>query len=152
MTCWEIFAPADAYTETDKGELSAAITSIYADYAGLPEFYVVVIFQKQPTDTIYVGGKTADNFVFIRVDHFARQLDIPEARAACMAVIEEKLAPFVKDRGFDWVVHIDETPMDLWRIQGLVPPLPESDMEKIWAKENRPIPDEIASRPPTRLS
>ena len=59
-----------------------------------------------------------------------------------MAVIEEKLAPFVKDRGFDWEVHIDETPMDLWRVQGMVPPLPESETERVWAKENRPIPYE----------
>lgn len=34
-------------------------------------------------------------------------------------IIEEKLAPFVKERGYDWEVHIDETPMDLWRTHGL---------------------------------
>jgi phenylpyruvate tautomerase PptA (4-oxalocrotonate tautomerase family) len=144
MPCWEIFTPANAYTEEDREQLSEAITSIYAGYGNLPEFYVVVIFQEKPANSIYVGGKAANNFVRIRVDHVARQMDIPEVRAACMAVIEDTLAPFVKDRGFDWEVHIDETPMDLWRIQGLVPPLPDSEMEKLWAKENRPIPDEIA--------
>jgi phenylpyruvate tautomerase PptA (4-oxalocrotonate tautomerase family) len=144
MSCWEIFAPTNAYTEKDKEELSEAITSMYVDYAGLPPFYVVVIFHEQRDRSIYVGGKVANNFVRIRVDHFARQLDTAEARAACMAVIEEKLAPFVKERGFDWEVHIDETPMDLWRVQGLVPPLPDSEMEMVWAKENRPIPYEPA--------
>ena len=39
-----------------------------------------------------------------------------------MTVAEEKLAPFIKERGYDWEIHIDETPMDLWRTQGLVPP------------------------------
>jgi hypothetical protein len=57
---------------------------------------------------------------------------------------EEKLAPFIKERGYDWEIHIDETPMDLWRTQALVPP-PESDMEKLWAKENRPIPYDVAA-------
>jgi hypothetical protein len=33
--------------------------------------------------------------------------------------------------------------MDLWRVQGLVPPPPESDIEKLWAKENRPVPYEL---------
>jgi phenylpyruvate tautomerase PptA (4-oxalocrotonate tautomerase family) len=144
MTCWEIFVPENAYTEKDKEQLSEAITSIYVDYARLPEFYIVVIFQEKPAQSIYVGGKAANNFVRIRIDHFSRQLDTAEERAACMAVIEEKLAPLVKERGFDWEIHIDETPMDLWRIQGLVPPLPGSEMEQAWAKQNRPIPYEVA--------
>jgi phenylpyruvate tautomerase PptA (4-oxalocrotonate tautomerase family) len=144
MTCCEIFAPPNAFTETDKEQLSEAITSMYVDYAGLPEFYVVVIFHEQRDHSVYVGGKVTKNFVRIRVDHFARQLDTAESRAACMAVMEEKLAPLVKERGFDWEVQIDETPMDLWRVQGLVPPLPNSEMEHVWAKENRPIPYEVA--------
>jgi hypothetical protein len=61
-----------------------------------------------------------------------------------MAVIEEKLAPLVKERGYDWEVHIDETPTDLWRVQGLVPPPPESSTERLWAKENKPTPYEMA--------
>jgi phenylpyruvate tautomerase PptA (4-oxalocrotonate tautomerase family) len=142
VTCWEIFAPENAYTEEEKQQLSEAITSIYVDYAHIPEFYVVVIFHDRPANSIYVGGKAANNFVRIRVDHFARQMDTAEVRATCMAVIEEKLAPLVKERRFDWQVHIDETPMDLWRVQGMVPPLPESGMERVWAKENRPIPYE----------
>ena len=117
---------------------------MYVDYAGLPEFYVVVIFHDKPAHSIYVGGKAANNFVRIRIDHVARQLDTAEARAGCMAIIEEKLAPLIKERGFDWEVHIDETPMDLWRVQGMVPPLPDSKMEKVWADEKRPIPYELA--------
>ena len=144
MACWEIFAPENAYTAGEQEQLSEAITSMYVDYAQLPKFYVVVIFHEKPAYSIYVGGKAVNNFVRIRIDHFSRQLDTAEVRAACMAVIEEKLAPLVKERGFNWEVHIDETPMDLWRVQGLVPPLPGSEMERVWAKENRPIPYELA--------
>jgi phenylpyruvate tautomerase PptA (4-oxalocrotonate tautomerase family) len=144
VACWEIFAPENAYTAGEQEQLSEAITSMYVDYAQLPKFYVVVIFHEKPAYSIYVGGKAVNNFVRIRIDHFSRQLDTAEVRAACMAVIEEKLAPLVKERGFNWEVHIDETPMDLWRVQGLVPPLPGSETEKAWAKENRPTPYELA--------
>jgi hypothetical protein len=44
-----------------------------------------------------------------------------------------------KDRGSDWEWHFDETPIDLTRTP------PESDIEKLWAKENRPIPYEVAA-------
>jgi phenylpyruvate tautomerase PptA (4-oxalocrotonate tautomerase family) len=144
MTCWEIFAPEHAYSETDKEQLSEVITSIYVDYAGLPKFYVVVIFHENSTNSVFAGGPAANNLVRIRIDHIARQMHTPEIRAACMAVIEEKLAPFVKERGFDWALHINETPTDLWHVQGLVPPPPNSEMERQWANENRPIPYELA--------
>jgi phenylpyruvate tautomerase PptA (4-oxalocrotonate tautomerase family) len=137
MPLWDIFIPENAYTEQDKEQLSEAITSIYVDYVDLPKFYVVVAFHEKPANSIYVGGKADNSFVRIRVDHFARQLNTVEERALCMAVIEEKLAPFVKDRGFNWEVHIDETPMDLWRVQGLVPPPPGSETERLWAQQNR---------------
>jgi len=143
MPYWEIFTPENAFTPEDKEQLSERITSIYVDYANLPKFYVVVLFKDMPANTMYVGGKANNNFIRIRTDHIARQMDDPAVRKLCMEVIEEKLAPFVKDRGYDWEVHIDETPMDLWRTQGLVPPPPESDIEKLWAKENRPVPYEL---------
>lgn len=145
MPYWEIFTPQNAFTPRDKEQLSQAITSIYVDSVHLPKFYVVVLFKDTPANTMYVGGEVNDNFVRIRVDHIARQMDTAEQRALCMTVIEQKLAPFVRDRGYDWEVHIDETPMDLWRTQGLVPPPPESDAEKLWAKENRPVPYELSS-------
>ena len=143
MPYWEIFTPENAFTPKDKEQLSERITSLYVDYADLPKFYVVVLFKDMPANTMYVGGKAHDNFIRIRLDHIARQMDDPAVRKLCMEVIEEKLAPFVKDRGYDWEVHIDETAMDLWRVQGLVPPPPDSDIEKLWAKENRPVPYEL---------
>ena len=145
MPYWEIFTPEHAFTKEDKEQLSAAITSIYVDHVNLPPFYVVMLFKEMPANTMYVGGKANNNFVRIRTDHIARQMDNDEIRAACMAIIEEKLAPFVKDRGYDWEVHIDETPKDLWRIQGLTPPPEDSDVERLWATENRAIPYDMAA-------
>lgn len=42
--------------------------------------------------------------------------------------------------GLDWEFHIDETAFDLWSIQGYRPPLPDSEDEKRWRRENRPSP------------
>jgi phenylpyruvate tautomerase PptA (4-oxalocrotonate tautomerase family) len=140
MPYWEIFTPENAYTPDDKEQLSAAITSIYVEWVNLPEFYVAIRFQELPENTMYVGGKAKNNFVRLVVDHIARRMEGEEYRKLAMAAFEEKIAPYVRDRGFDWEIHIDETPMDLWRTQGVIPPAGESDMERLWAKENRPIP------------
>lgn len=145
MPLWEIFAPESAFTEEDKEQLSTAITDACVAFADIPRFYVGVRFEVTPANTMYVGGKAADNFVRVVVDTIARQLDTREIRAACMDATEMVLAPFVKDRGFDWEVHFDEIPMDLWRIQGLVPPPAYSGTEKLWARENRAIPYEVSA-------
>jgi phenylpyruvate tautomerase PptA (4-oxalocrotonate tautomerase family) len=145
MPYWQIFTPANSFTDQDREQLSKAITSIYVTYVDLPPFYVVVLFNDMPQNSMYVGGTAHNNFVRLFIDHIARQLDTPELRAACMAAIEGALAPFIKDRGFDWEVHIDETPFDLWRTQGLVPPPPYSDIEQLWAAENRAIPYELSA-------
>jgi hypothetical protein len=50
------------------------------------------------------------------------------------------IEPFATGKGLRWEFHIDETPKDLWMIDGFVPPPSGSDAEKLWARENRPIP------------
>ena len=101
---------------------------------------VGIVFQEIPTDSFFIGAKPVDNFVRIWVDHIARTLPTPEAKARFIKVSDEAIAPFVKDRGYDWEFHIDETPFDLWSIQGLRPPSANSDAEKKWVLENRPTP------------
>lgn len=140
MPYWEIFTPENAYTDEDKEQLSKDITKVYVDFVNLPEFYVVIRFHEMPDNTMYVGGRPKNNFVRIVVDHIARQMDDPEYRKMAMGVFEATIAPYVKDRGFDWEIHFDETPIDLWRVQGLMAPPADSELEKLWAKENRPVP------------
>lgn len=145
MPFWEIFTPEGALTDQDKEQLSNGITQMYVDWVDLPRFYVVIRFHEMPANTMYVGGKPANNFVRVVIDHIARRMDDPEFRKLCMQAIEENLAPFVKERGYDWEVHIDETPMDLWRTQGLTPPQPFSEEEKEWARQNKAVPYELVT-------
>jgi phenylpyruvate tautomerase PptA (4-oxalocrotonate tautomerase family) len=137
MPLWKVYHPEGAYTPEDKHEMSKRITDVYAI---LPRFYVGIIFQAIPRDSFFVGGEPRDNFVRIHMDHIARQLNSDESKAGFLARAENALAPFIKDRGFDWELHIDETPIDLWTIQGIRPPHADTPDEKRWKAENRPSP------------
>ena len=66
------------------------------------------------------------------MDHIARQLTSEPAKTKFIARVEDAIAAFVKDRGFDWEFHIDETPFDLWRVQGIRPPRAGTEDEKRW--------------------
>lgn len=146
MPLWQVFAPENTFTDEDKEALSTSITSMYTDFVNLPKFYVVVIFHDLPLNSMYVGGKATNNFVRVFIDHIARRIQgQPELQALCMQLVESKIAPWVRDRGHDWEVHIDETPPELWRTQGLVPPAAGSDGERLWAEKNRAVPYELAS-------
>jgi phenylpyruvate tautomerase PptA (4-oxalocrotonate tautomerase family) len=139
MPLWHIYTPVDAYSTEDKGALSAALMSLYVD-AGLPKFYVNVLFHEVAEENYFIGGQPRNNFVRLVGEHIARQLPTTELRRKALARLEANIAPFVKDRGYDWEIHIDETPFDFWQVQGLVPPPAESEAEMAWAQQDRPIP------------
>lgn len=139
MPLWKIYHPTSAFSAADKQALAERITALYSR---LPKFYVGVIFQEVQADCFYVGGEPADKFVRIWVDHIARTLPTPELKAWWIGACDEALAPYIRDRGLDWEFHIDETPFDLWSIQGLRPPPPNSEAEKRWIAENKASPYE----------
>ena len=138
MPLWKIYHPVGAFTPDDKRQLSERITALYS--RRLPKFYVGVVFQEVAADSFYVGGLPAGNFVRIWIDHIARTLPDAAARTWWLGQCDEALAPFIRDRGFDWEYHIDETSFELWSIQGYRPPKPDTEDEKRWIRENRPSP------------
>lgn len=139
MPFWKIYHPVGAFTAEDKRALSKRITELYR---ALPKFYVIVAFQEVASDSFYIGGEEAHNFVRISVDHIARSFppDAKKLKTKWMGWAEEALAPYIKDRGKDWEIHFDETPFDLWHVQGMLPPSPNSEYEKLWLEENKPVP------------
>jgi hypothetical protein len=50
------------------------------------------------------------------------------------------LKPSIADKGWDWEYSIEETRRDLWKVNGLVPPMPNSKAEKEWVEMNVPKP------------
>ena len=43
----------------------------------------------------------------------------------------------LRGAGYDWEYSVEETRRDLWKVQGLVPPMPGSEAEIKWREENQ---------------
>ncbi len=136
MPLWHIYCPEGSYSPQDMRGLAERITDLYADY-GLPRFLVGVVFQEVPKDSYLIGGEPADDFVRISIDQIARRTP-DEVRGWWMKRIRETVAPYVTDRGLRWEVHVDDTPRELWSVDGRKPPAEGSEEEQRWARENRP--------------
>lgn len=150
MPLWKVYHPVDAFTAEQKHELSEKITGLYKKIP-IPEFYVVVLFHSVEGESFYVGGKSHDKFVRFEIDHIARALPGPILREFWVRLVEQTIAPYIKDRGFDWEVSIDETPFDLWALQGELPPPFESAAEKRWVAENRASPYAFEEKLPVNV-
>ncbi|CAM0138005.1 hypothetical protein VKS41_001226 [Umbelopsis sp. WA50703] len=127
------------FSAQDKKEIAQRLTQIYTN-VGLPAFYVVVLFEELPLDSIFVGGEPAPKFVRVVSQHLARTMPTYEHKQKAVSGLENAFGPYVKDRGLDWEIHIEEVPRDTWHLNGLVPPMPATDEEKEWVKQNRAIP------------
>ncbi|MBF6275477.1 4-oxalocrotonate tautomerase [Nocardia sp. 852002-20019_SCH5090214] len=139
MPLWHVHHPADTYSDADKQDFARDITALYASF-GLPEFYVVVLFQEIEETSFFVGGKPSNNTVRIVVEHLARHLDDPQMRKRSTQRLNSIMEPYTGARGLHWEFHTYESPRDLWMIDGLFPPDAGSEAEKAWARANEPIP------------
>lgn len=138
MPLWKIYTPKNAFTADDKKAIAQALTGLYGRV--MPRFYVGVVFQEVAADDFYMGGEPSEGFVRIWVDHIARTFRSDEQRVGFFNRVNDLLAPWIADRGFSWEMHVDETPFDLWTIQGYFPPKEGTEDEKRWMAENRPSP------------
>jgi len=150
MPLWKVYHPVGAFTAEDKKELAKRVTEVYARVP-IPKFYVVFIFEEVAKDSCFVGGGRLNKINRFKVDQIARTLPGPVIREWWTRTLDEVLAPFVKDRGYDWEISIDETPFDLWSLQGELPPPFESVAEKRWVKENKASSYTLAEKLPVNL-
>jgi len=135
MPLRQIFHPVDAYTTEDKQAFSERITSLYAQIP-IPRIYVVTLFMPVSADSCFVGGVSHPKFVRFKIDQMARTLPGATLRGWWMRRIEEIIAPYVRERGFEWEVQTGELPSDLWTMNGFVPPPFQSIAEKRWVEDN----------------
>jgi phenylpyruvate tautomerase PptA (4-oxalocrotonate tautomerase family) len=150
MPLWNIDHPAGAFSDDDKAAISKGLADLYSQIP-IPKFYVVTIFREAPKDSMYVGGVLNNNFIRFTVDHIARTLPGPVYRQWWMKTCDAIVAPYVKDKGFDWEISIDETPFDLWALQGELPPPFQSFAEKRWVEENKASPYTVDEMLPLKL-
>ena len=139
MPLWNVYHPVGAYSEEEKRDFAERVTSHY-EAAGLPRFYVVTLFHEVDRGSFYIGGEPVDDVVRIAIDHIAIHLEDPAWRESVRNQLGSVVQSFAAEKGLRWEFHVDETPTDLWMINGLVPPPHGSDAEQLWARENRAIP------------
>ena len=139
MPLWSVYHPVGAYTEEEKREFADRVTSLY-QARGLPRFYVVILFHEVDRGSFYVGGEPVDDRVRIAIDQIARHYADAASKHSARERIGAVIEPFAAGKGLRWEFHVDETPRELWIIDGLVPPPTGSEAEQLWAKENRAIP------------
>lgn len=139
MPLWKFYHAVEAFTAEEKQVLSERITKLYTA-SNLPAFYVAVVFQEIPKESLFIGGKPSGNFVRIWIDHIAGTMDTAAERERALKAFNAAIAPYVRDKAFDWEFHIDETPFDLWSIRGFRPLLPGTEDEARRVRENKPSP------------
>ncbi|KAK7050317.1 Tautomerase-3 domain-containing protein [Favolaschia claudopus] len=139
MPLHRFFLPKGLYSAADKSAIAQAITKVYAI---LPAFYVVVVFVELDPGDFFVGGKASGRRVRINVEHVARNFEdgSPKRKRKFMERYEAALAPFTKARGIEWEVQIVDCDRLLWNIDGMAPPEENSDGERIWREEDKPVP------------
>jgi AAHS family 4-hydroxybenzoate transporter-like MFS transporter len=69
-----LYHPEGVYTADDKQALADDISELYVRVGALPKFYVSVIFHELPSESFYIGGRAAGNFVRIWPGSSARSL------------------------------------------------------------------------------
>ena len=135
MPLWQFHHPEHAYTEDDKQAIARRVTGLYDSI--LPRFYVNVFFHPLPKTSFYIGGEPVDDFVRVVIAHIARSMKDSETQQRFLKGCNQILASFIAERGFRWELHVDETPFELWTLNGLKPPPPNSAAELRWKSENR---------------
>ncbi|MDR7159124.1 tautomerase family protein [Arthrobacter sp. BE255] len=156
MPLWQLFTPENAYTPEEKADLADKITNIYSsDWSRenlgfvLPRFYTSVVFHEIKADDFYVGGESRSNFIQIEVVHIARTnegaaalagITVEEILRRYFENVNDFLKPYTADRGYEVEFHVEAAPFETWQIDGMVPPVPHSEAEQRWYKENRSSP------------
>ena len=128
-----IYTPAGLLSQADKQSLARSFTQIYTD-AGLPAFYVNVFFNEVPKESFFIGGESAaasssqnaqaPRFIRIVFEHLARSLPDQAAADRFLDRVQSILSSTLEGRDLSWEYHIIESDRNMWRIEGLIPPLP----------------------------
>ncbi|GAA2564598.1 tautomerase family protein [Mycolicibacterium diernhoferi] len=136
MPLWTIHHTPGIFTDDAKRDLASRITDHY-EKAGLPRFYVVVIFTETEPSNFYVGGEPTAVGVRIVIDHIARHSTDSAGRHRISHWIKSIMAPYLDPhRGLHWEFHVDETSEEMWMINGLIPPPANTDAEREWVRSN----------------
>lgn len=75
----------------------------------------------------------------ITINHIARQLPDEESRKKFLGAADKILAPVFEGGDWVWEYFLIESSRDLWKVNGMVPPETDSELERIWREEGFPV-------------
>ncbi|KAK7451314.1 hypothetical protein VKT23_012655 [Stygiomarasmius scandens] len=136
MPLHRFYIPPNLYTSEEKAAIAKAITAIYSS---LPLFYVVVLFVEVPKENYFVGGERNDRFLRIVIQHLARQFADDSRKRDFMNRYETALDPWTKKKGIDWEIQVADMDPVSWNENGIQPPLPDTEAEKMWKELNKAV-------------
>ena len=138
MPQWDFHLSSALLSNDEMESLSKTITRIYTR-VGLPPFYVQVRFIEDKPSNVFIGGEKHPKFVALTISHLARTFETDEQKKRFLDKVDQALNPIFQTKGLDWEYYVQESPRDLWKINGLVPPPSGSAMEKKWVQFNKPV-------------
>ena len=142
MPLWDIHSAPNLFTTEEKQHIAKSLTPIYTS-AGIPPFYVRVRFQENQPVNIYSGGESHDKLVLIQVWHLARTMDSDDIKKRLLTAVDKVLTPIMEEKGLDWEYTVTESSRELWKINGMYPPMPGTETEKAWFEANRPLKEKL---------
>ncbi|TDZ54645.1 hypothetical protein CTRI78_v006107 [Colletotrichum trifolii] len=144
MPLWLVYHTPDSFVDIESKQAFVKDVTAWYMRIGLPAFYVIVNFLPMAPGTIWKGAEIPSKpFVRMSMDHIAVRLDDDaDVYHRVTESFEKLLKPHIADKGYDYEYHVDETPRDLWRVNGFIPPGFGSVAEKKWFDLNKPVPYE----------
>ena len=149
MPVWDFNLTAGALSASEKFSLVQSITKIYTDI-GLPAFYVQVRFHSASPSSLFFGGTDTSDLILdsltgeqkyagIQIVHVARTMDSEEVKERFLRSVDRVLDPVFKGKGWHWEYFVTEADRALWKINGMKPPLPGEEGEKLWKEKGIPV-------------
>lgn len=141
MPVWKIYHSPNVFTDQDKATIAKGATDFYVG-VDLPAFYVHVFFLPLEKEDNYTAGTQQDRFVFIELDHIARNVgpDWGKWRTDRLKnAVDSVMMPFTTHKGIHLEYCVLEGPAALWRIDGVDPPEAVGPDERAQAEENRRV-------------
>ncbi len=57
--------------------------------------------------------------------------------------VDRVLTPIMEKKGLNWEYNVTEAPRELWKINGMYPPQPGTEVEKAWFDANKPLKEKL---------
>lgn len=145
MPLWDFHHTAGGLSVQQKETLVSNITKMYTS-AGMPAFYVQVRFQESAPYSMYMGnqnhsvvGDSETKYAAIQIYHVARTFTSESHKRLFLYGVDRILNPVFEGKGWDWEYWVTESPRELWKVNGIIPPPTGSVAEGKWREANRPI-------------